>query len=78
MTENSKAIKCLELANARLSIRDRNGDGVVTLAELEKFYVNDEQLSIYFSEAELINMACEYFVKLDVNKDGVIKQVEMI
>lgn len=78
MSENSEAIKCLELANTRLSIRDRNGDGVVTLVELEQFYVNDEQLSLYFSETELINTAREYFEKLDINKDGVIRQVEMI
>ncbi|MFS1917982.1 EF-hand domain-containing protein [Vibrio sp. 10N.286.46.E10] len=32
MSENSEAIKCLELANTRPSIRDRNGDGVVTLS----------------------------------------------
>ncbi|MFS1917983.1 hypothetical protein [Vibrio sp. 10N.286.46.E10] len=50
----------------------------MTLVELEQFYVNDEQLSLYFSETELIDMAREYFEKLDINKDGVIRQVEMI
>lgn len=53
MTPNDNTNKVIELANKRLSIRDANGDGKVTLTELIGFYMNDDQLNCYFSKEEL-------------------------
>lgn len=70
--------KALDLAHKRLAVRDADGDGKVTLSELEQFYVGDDQLKDYYSAEELKAMANEYFTKLDVNKDGFIELSELM
>lgn len=70
--------KAIELANARLRVRDQNGDGKVSLDELKTFYTHDEDLNERFTKPDLIAMAEHYFHKLDKNKDGYISLEELI
>jgi len=74
----NKQEKVIELANARLKVRDQNGDGKVSKQELKDFYTTDEDLKKHFNHADLIAMAQHYFDKLDKNKDGFISLEEMI
>lgn len=70
--------KAIELANARLNVRDQNGDGKVSKQELKDFYTQDDDLKKHFNKTTLIAMAEHYFAKLDKNQDGFISLKEML
>ena len=70
--------KAIELANARLRVRDKNGNGKISKQELKDFYLADEDLKKYINSTAIVAIAEHYFDTLDKNKEGFISLEEMI